>query len=182
MRLTKYGVAHTLYFTIPIVNDTNLAKTADWTPAAGDVQISKDGGALANTTNLPSVIGSSFLWSLTLTATEMTAAQIAVAIEDAAVEDQLVLIETYGNASGQHAADLDVDIADQVLDEIVEGVYSLRESARLWNAVLVGELSGATTSGATTLTFRDISDSKDRITVSVDGAGNRTAFTTLDET
>lgn len=66
---------------------------------------------------------------------------------------------------------------DAVLDEIVEGTYSLREATRLFLAVLAGKSSGG---GTATLKFRDTGDSKDRITATVDSNGNRTAMT-LDE-
>jgi hypothetical protein len=109
--LSKYGVARHVY--IPIVKRAvvDFALSADWTPAAGDVKISKDGGAAANVTNLPAAIamGNTAMWDFSLTATEMQAAQIMVTVADSAtkaVEDQMFVIETYGNASGQHAFDL----------------------------------------------------------------------------
>lgn len=68
------------------------------TIAAGDVKISKDGGAFANITNLPSHIGSG-IYKLTLTAVEMDADRIAVTVIDQTVpkdwEDQAILIATY---------------------------------------------------------------------------------------
>lgn len=110
--LSKYGVARHIY--VPIVKRAvvDFAVGADWTPAAGDCKISKDGGAAANVTNLPTAItmGNTAMWDFSLTATEMEAAQVVVMVADSAtkvVEDQSFLIETYGNASGQHAVDLD---------------------------------------------------------------------------
>jgi hypothetical protein len=112
MFLSKYGEARHIY--IPIVKRAvvDFAVGADWTPAAGDVKISKDGGAAANVTNLPTAItmGNGAMWDFSLTATEMQAAQVKVTVVDAAtkaVEDQMFVIETYGNASAQHAFDLD---------------------------------------------------------------------------
>lgn len=110
--LSKYGVARHIY--IPIVKRAvvDFAVSADWTPAAGDVKISKDGGAAANVTNLPTAItmGNTAYWDFSLTATEMQAAQIIVTVADSAtkaVEDQAFIIETYGHASAQHEFDLD---------------------------------------------------------------------------
>lgn len=111
MFLSKYGVARHIY--IPIIKRAviDFAVSADWTPTAGDVKISKDGGAFANVTNLPTAIASANTgaeWDFSLTATEMQAAQVVVIISDAAtkaVEDQSFIIETYGNASAQHAMD-----------------------------------------------------------------------------
>lgn len=70
----------------------------------------------------------------------------------------------------QVAADFD----DAILDGVVEGTTTLRQSARLWNAAAGGKASGlATTSAA----FRDLADSKDRIAATVDADGNRSAVT-----
>jgi hypothetical protein len=106
MFLSKYGVARHIY--IPIVKRAvvDFAVSADWTPTAGDVKISKDGGAFANVTNLPTAIASAntgAVWDFSLTATEMQAAQVMVVISDAstkAVEDQAFIIQTHGHASG----------------------------------------------------------------------------------
>lgn len=113
--LSKYGVARHIY--IPVVKRAvvDFAVGADWTPAAGDVKISKDGGAAANVTNLPSAIamGNGAIWDFSLTATEMQAAQIIVTVADSAtkvVEDQSFIIETHGHASAQYQ----VDLADSV--------------------------------------------------------------------
>lgn len=112
MFLSKYGVAR--HIILPVVKRAvvDFAVSADWTPAAGDVKISKDGGAAANVTNLPTAIamGNTAIWDFSLTATEMQAAVIVVTVADAAtkaVEDQAFIIETYGNASAQHEFDLD---------------------------------------------------------------------------
>lgn len=111
MFLNKYGVARHIY--IPIIKRgvVDFAVGADWTPVAGDVKISKDGGAAANVTNLPTAItlGNTAMWDFSITATEMQAAQIHISVADSAtkaVEDTMFIIETYGNASGQHAFDL----------------------------------------------------------------------------
>lgn len=115
MFISKYGVARHIY--IPIVKRAvvDFALNADWTPAAGDVKISKDGGAAANVTNLPAAItmGNTAIWDFSLTATEMQAAQIVVTVSDSAtkaVEDQSFIIQTHGHASGQ----FQVDLADSV--------------------------------------------------------------------
>jgi hypothetical protein len=112
MFLSKYGVARHLY--VPLIKRgvVDFAVGADFSPAAGDVKISKDGGASANVTNLPTAItmGNTAMWDFSLTATEMQAAQIVVMVADSAtkaVEDQTLEIETYGNASAQHEFDLD---------------------------------------------------------------------------
>jgi hypothetical protein len=67
---------------------------------------------------------------------------------------------------------LSADGVDDVLDEVVDGAVSLRQSARLWNAALGAKASGL---AGTTATYRDLADTKDRITATVDANGNRTA-------
>lgn len=107
--LRKYGVATDVYVPMIKAGVQDFAQAADWTPAAGDTKISKDGAALANLGSNPSHIGSG-VWKFTFTATEMQAAKIFVAVVDSAtkaVEDQAILIDTYGNASAEHAFDLD---------------------------------------------------------------------------
>jgi hypothetical protein len=67
---------------------------------------------------------------------------------------------------------------DDILDEVVEGTYTVRQYLRLFAAALLGKVSGG---GTTTNTFRDTADGTDRITATVDSDGNRTAMT-LDAT
>jgi hypothetical protein len=107
--LAKYGVAFSFEAPIPKVDDTDFAATGDWTPATGDVKVSKDGGNVANIATLPVAVGGagSVLWTWALSATEMQAARITIQVVDAAVENQAFVVQTYGNASAQHAADFD---------------------------------------------------------------------------
>uniref|UniRef100_A0A6M3IZH8 Uncharacterized protein n=1 Tax=viral metagenome TaxID=1070528 RepID=A0A6M3IZH8_9ZZZZ len=110
--LRKYGVQADVYF--PLID--RGAVDFEATPvtfAAGDTKVSKDGAAFANTTNDPSHIAGG-IYKLTLTATEMQAALIVVTLIDSATktwEDQALMIDTYGNASAQHAFDLDTAAA-----------------------------------------------------------------------
>jgi hypothetical protein len=109
MYLAKYGAAFSFTAPIPKINDTDFAASGDWTPATGDVKVSKDGGNVANITTLPAAVGGtgSVLWRWALSATEMQAAEVVIQVADAAVENQAFAIQTYGNASAQHAMDLD---------------------------------------------------------------------------
>lgn len=118
--LSKYGVARHIYIAIPKAGSASHAVGADWTPAAGDVRISKDGGATANVTNLPTAIamGNSAIWDFSLTLTEMSAAQIMVTIADSAtkaVDDTGFIIETFGNASALFPFDLGTALSGQTL-------------------------------------------------------------------
>lgn len=130
--LRKYGVPCDVYFPLVKADAQDFATSSDYTHASGDVKISQDGGAAATATNAPSAItmGHGAMWKLTLTATEMEAALIMVTIIDGAtkaVEDQAILLSTYGHASAQHTLDLDTtvptvaEIADAVWDELLTG-------------------------------------------------------------
>lgn len=70
--------------------------------------------------------------------------------------------------------------ADALLDRAngVETSYTPRQALRLILSSLVGKLSGAAT---TTVAIRDVGDTKNRISATVDADGNRTAVT-LDAT
>ena len=63
---------------------------------------------------------------------------------------------------------------DAVWDEVVDGTTTARQSVRLQNSALAGKASGLAT---TTAVYRDLADTKDRITATVDANGNRTAVT-----
>lgn len=66
------------------------------------------------------------------------------------------------------------DVGDAVLDEVVEGSITLRQSIRGHNAALLGKSSGLETS---TALYRDLADSKNRIDADVDTFGNRSTVT-----
>jgi len=57
---------------------------------------------------------------------------------------------------------------------IIEGSTTLQQSLRLANSANGAIVAGALTA---TLTARDLADTKDRITATIDGDGNRTAVT-----
>jgi hypothetical protein len=92
---------------------------------------------------------------LTVLATQATAAAI---------------LEDTGTTLPAQVAALNNLSADDVLDEVVEGSTTLRESIRLANSALGGKASGL---GTSTATFRDLADTKDRVTATVDSDGNR---------
>lgn len=98
-----YATATDFFLPIIKVGVQDFAVTADWTPAAGDVKVSIDGGADANITTLPTVVG--VKWKFPLSAAELTGKRIAVSVVDAAtkaVEDQMFVVETYGHRLAAH--------------------------------------------------------------------------------
>lgn len=113
--LRKYGVTLSggTVIRLPMVKRgvVDFAVGADWTPASGDVKVSKDGGAAANIGTLPTAVamGNGAFWEFTLTGTELSAKTVVVTVADSAtkaVEDQCFVVETYGDTSAMYPLDL----------------------------------------------------------------------------
>lgn len=68
--------------------------------SASQCQISKDGAAFANTTNLPVEIGASGRYYVTLTASEMDAVWIMLKVERADIQPWDVMMATGGHPGG----------------------------------------------------------------------------------
>ena len=71
-------------------------------------------------------------------------------------------------------ADASTEIATTILATAVDGTTTWAESVRLANSALGGKASGLNT---TTAVYRDLADTKDRISATVDADGNRSAVT-----
>lgn len=92
-----YGVAFSIAIPIIKAGGDDAAASADWTPAVGDVKVSKDRAAAANITTLPTFVSGMNAIIVSLSATEMEADEILVGIVDAAtkaVKDQFISIST----------------------------------------------------------------------------------------
>ena len=63
---------------------------------------------------------------------------------------------------------------DAVHDDVVEGTLTHRQILRILLAALAGKSSGG---GSSTITYRDLADTKNRISATVDANRNRTAVT-----
>ncbi|MDZ4278980.1 MAG: hypothetical protein U1B78_07560 [Dehalococcoidia bacterium] len=139
--LKKYAQAATVLF--PLIDRDAVDFETGATFAAGDVKIIKDEGAAANTTNLPVHEGNG-IYSLALTATELTAARVVVTVIDQTVpkvwEDQAVLVDTYGNASAEHAFDL--DLAQQLVTVASMNADVVTAAAIAADAIGAVELAG----------------------------------------
>lgn len=127
---------------IPIIKRdvVDFAVGADWTPAAGDVKVSKDGGTAANIGTLPSAVtmGNTAYWEFQLSSSELSCKQLVVTVADSAtkaVEDQAFVVETFGHASAMYPSDPTAD--------------NLDAENRLMNAVK-GTVTGTVGSSAST--------------------------------
>lgn len=101
--LREYGVATEIYVAVPKVDDTDLAATADYAYAAGDIKLSKDGAATANPASSPTEIdmGTFMVLKIDLSATEMQCETLVIALADSALEHNVWVIDTYGHASAR---------------------------------------------------------------------------------
>lgn len=111
-----------------------------------------------------------------------TAAAIADAVWDEAKAGH-VTAGSFGEEVQAHALSTEISalndptaaaIATAVLAEAVEGSLDVTEVLRIILAFAAGKTAGGST---TSITFRDQADTKDRITMTVDGDGDRSAVT-----
>jgi hypothetical protein len=75
---------------------------------------------------------------------------------------------------GLTAVPFSATAVDAILDDPVEGTITLRQAMRVLLAYLAGRATGG---GTAAPKFRDQANSKDRISMTVDGVGNRSAVT-----
>lgn len=101
-----------------------------------------------------------------------TGAITASAFTAGAIDAAAIAADAIG--SSELAASAASEIATAVMASVIETGYDLTSMMKLISASVAGKLSGAAT---TTVAIRDVLDTKDRITATVDANGNRTAVT-----
>lgn len=191
--LRKYNTATTIE-NIPLITrgsvDYKVNPTID---SSADVQIRRDTSAFAIMETLPTVspAGTTSV-KITLSAAEMLAKQIVVRFIDTTAtkewEDNEIIIETYGHANAQYKFDFDsiyldaaitsrstISISD-IYNHVVEGTLTFEQFQRIMFAALAGKSTGG---GSSSVAFKDIAGSGDRINATVDSNGNRTAITVI---
>lgn len=145
------------------------------TIAAGDIQVSLDGGAFNNPTTLPSEtpVGGGQV-QIPLSQAETNATHIAIrGIDQAGAEWDDFLYSIFTSAATIDTLDTAIaNVPDAVHDEVVEGALTLRNIIRILLSFVAGEASGG---GTANIAFRNQADTLDRITMTVDANGNRTA-------
>jgi len=126
----KRGEAYNFEVALVDQSDIDVFKTSP-TLAAGDVLVSKDGGATSNISSLPTEIGSTGILKVTLTAAEMTADRVAVLFHDQTGDewqDLLVTIQTVTDnqiddlATATDLATVDSNVDAILLDTGTDGV------------------------------------------------------------
>ena len=142
------NAAFTFYVALVSQADTDIFKTSV-TLAAGDVKVSKDGGAFANVASLPTEIGTSGVLSCPLSANEMNADVVVVKFTDAAgAEWQDALVTIYTAAQT-------LDTTDGVADGIKTKTDYLPSATAgaAGGVAIVGSEMGLTDSAITSAKF-----------------------------
>lgn len=100
----------------------------------------------------------------------------AVGLGSANLDTQLSALSTLigTRAAAGDAMTLTAGAVDAVWDELIDSGYSGRELLRGFASALMAKLSGADASAPV---FRDIGDTKDRISATTDATGNRSSVT-----
>lgn len=109
--LRKYGTASAytpgampIRFSLRKAGTADFATDSDWTPAAGDVKVSKDNGTVANIATLP--IYENGFWTISLSESETSCRQLMIRIVDQtspkAIDDFDVEVQAYGNTDGAY--------------------------------------------------------------------------------
>lgn len=122
----KYGVGCMLEGIFLYESSTEDIR-ANPTIVAGDVKLSKDGGAFANINTLPTVTPSGGrAIRVTLSATEMQCAQLVIQFVDQSTVkewvDQVIVVETQGDPASAHPG---LDTSATTLADLYEGFTTL---------------------------------------------------------
>ena len=158
----KRGVEYIFYVGLVSQADPKLLK-ANPTLAAGDVQISKDGGAFANLTTLPAVTpASGKAVKVTVSATEMTSDNATIVFSDAAGAewcDLIINIATSAQQVDDLATQTSVNTIDDFLDTEIAAILAAVDTeigdiqARLPAALVGGRIDASVgAAAANTLT------------------------------
>ena len=168
----------------PFLDDTD-GKTPETglTISQADIRISKNGGNFAQSNNTAGAThNENGYYSVPLDATDTnTLGTFRVAVlktgalavwQDFMVVPANVWDSMFGvSVLNVNVSTLSSGAVDSILDDPVEGSFTMRQLLRLMASALFGKASGG---GTATITFRDLGDSKNRITATVTANGDRT--------
>ena len=159
-------------FNMPVLMVASSDHISGLTGATLTVTASKNGGAFAAIT--PTVTELATGWySLALTTAHTdTSGALAIHVTAASADPADVLAQVV--VLDPYTALTDASIASAVWASVVEGSTTMLQAMRGYASVLLGKASGLDT---TTAVYRDLDDTKARITAQVDASGNRTVVT-----
>lgn len=109
----RYGVQDVVLFTLVKRSGTDYATSGDYVPVVSDIRVAKDTASESYAANVCATT-SGTTWALTLTAAELSAKKVVVTLIDAAtpnkaVEDQAILIHTFGSPLAQMPFDFSIN-------------------------------------------------------------------------
>lgn len=180
----KRNTATTIYFPMLVAGSMDFATSSDWTPVNADSQYSKDGAAFGTTNGTVTYEGEG-IWSLALLAGEVDGKVTVVSIIDdatKAVEDQAILIATYGNDSAQFSLN---NIADFVIRRTFQNAADSADGdTKAFRSLLgaVAKLVNKIVSSGGTLTVYEDDDSTSLGTQSITTDAGAAPITELDTT
>ena len=154
--LRRYGVASTIVFPLIKRGVVDFAVTGDYTPVGSDTIVHLDTASASYTTDKLVATGS-YGWAITLKGSELAAKQIQLSVIDAAtkaVEDQFVIIETYGSPLAMHPFDLSINTV--TVGTVSAGAI---DNGALTNGQIFAITSNVWTTGSRTLSSIAIDDS-----------------------
>ena len=122
-------------------------------------------GAVIDTQTVATWLGSFAIGPLIGNVTEVAGAAV-----NAAAAQLGVNVVTNSDKTGYALSAASIDA---ILDEVVEGALTLRQCQRLLIAAAMNKASGG---GTNQVTYRDLADALDRIVMTVDVLGNRSAI------
>ena len=168
----------------PFLDDTD-GKTAETglTISQADIRLSKNGGAFAQSNNAAGAThNENGYYDVPLNTTDAnTLGTLRVAVSKSGAlpvwQDFMVVpANVWDSMFGASVLNVNVSTmssgaVDSILDDPVEGSFTMRQLLRLMASALFGKASGG---GTATVTFRDLGDSKNRITATVTSNGDRT--------
>jgi hypothetical protein len=168
----------------PFLDDTDgkTPKTA-LTISQADIRISKNGGNFAQSNNTAGAThNENGYYSVPLDTTDTnTLGTFRVAVSKTGAlpvwQDFMVVpANVWDSMFGASVLNVNVSTmssgaVDSILDDPVEGAFTMRQLLRLMASALFGKASGG---GTATITFRDLGDTKNRITATVTSNGDRT--------
>jgi hypothetical protein len=181
--LRKRNAGTTVYFPMIKASVLDFATASDWTPISTDIQHSVDGGAFSIlNTNIPTHEGRG-IWSIPLIASELSGKVTVLAIVDDAtkeVEDQAIIIQTYGDDSAGLSFNV---IADHVIRRTFQNACDSSDGDTKTGRSLLGaiaKLVNKVASSVGTLTIYEDDDTTSLFTQTVTTDSGADPITTLD--
>ncbi len=201
MNILKQSTAATIKLG-PFIDDSD-GKTAETglTISQADIRLSKNGGDIAQTNNSAGATHDELgYYNVPLDTTDTnTLGRLLIAVHEsgalpvwkeflvvtANVYDTLCSTDTFdvnvatiatdAITAASLKADAVTEITNDIFAEVIENSLSYKQVIQVMAAVLAGKVTGGATG---TITFKDLADAVNRVVMTVDASGNRSAVQT----